>query len=411
MSKVLCTTLPSNDLGLLARTVPVARELASLGHKVTYCNPAPAPSKLIAEAGLDNIAPPPWPMPTAFAPSTMDVWDLGHFWALIGFLDENFVRGICEAMMALMKDYEADVIVDSWNVGACMAAKALRKPLVSIIQGDLHPANKGFIWWRDRPPDVPSPVPALNRVLSEHGLPPVRKSEELQVGDLTLVAGTPDTDPFSPGVDVTHVGPILWQRPGAALPDWIDTLRSDRPLVWVYTGNPTYGPVAPWADSMVLLRACLAALADENLEVVLTSGYQQLPEDVLTSLPTNFHYEPYLPGLAMAERSDLLIHHGGHGSSMTGLITGTPAVIVPTYSERESNARRVAALGAGAVVIPTQGASGEKELSVEEMRSKVRQVLSDPSFAANARRVAENMRSYGGAAEAARLIDRFIARL
>ncbi len=162
---------------------------------------------------------------------------------------------------------------------------------------------------------------------------------------------------------------------------------------------------------MVLLRGCLAALADEDLEVVLSTGYQQLPDDVLAPLPANFHYEPYLPGLVMAERSDLLIHHGGHGSSMTGLCTGTPAVIVRTYSERESNARRVAALGAAAVVIPTQGASGDKELSVEELRSKVRQVLSDPSFAANARRVAEDMRNYGGAAEAARLIDRFVARL
>jgi UDP:flavonoid glycosyltransferase YjiC (YdhE family) len=63
------------------------------------------------------------------------------------------------------------------------------------------------------------------------------------------------------------------------------------------------------------------------------------------------------------------------------------------------------------MVVPTEGASREKALSLEELRSKVRQVLSDPSFAANARRVAEDMRSYGGAAEAARLIDRFIARL
>jgi UDP:flavonoid glycosyltransferase YjiC (YdhE family) len=113
----------------------------------------------------------------------------------------------------------------------------------------------------------------------------------------------------------------------------------------------------------------------------------------------------------MAAKSDLLIHHGGHGSSMTGLITGTPAVVVPTYSERESNARRVAALGAGAVVPPTQGPSGEKELSVEELRVAVRRVLSDPSFAAGARRIAETMKSYGGAPEAARLIDRFAERL
>lgn len=410
MKKFLFTTLPSNDLGLLARTLPVARELAGMGHKVAYCNPAPAPTTLIAEAGLENLTPPPWPMPSGFAPSTMEVWNLGHFWALIGYLDENFARGSTEAMMALMTDYGADVVVDSWNISASLAARALGKPLVSILQADLHPANRGFIWWKEPPADVPSPVPALNKVLSEHGLSTIRKAEELHVGDLTLIAGTPETDPFVEEADIIHVGPILWQRTGAALPDWIAALDKEKPLVWVYTGNPSYGPVAPWADSMVLLRGCLDALADVDAEVVLTAGYQQFPDDVLSSLPANFHYEPYVPGLAMAERSDLLIHHGGHGSSMTGLSTGTPAVIVPTYSERESNARRIAQLGAGVAVVPTQGASGEKEISVQELRASVNRVLADPSFTNNARRVAETIGRYGGASEAARLVDGFAER-
>lgn len=411
MTKVLCTTLPSNDLGLLARTVPVAGELAKMGYEVAYCNPAPAPGKLIADAGLDNLTPPPWPMPTDFAPSTMEVWNLGHFYSLVGFLDENVVRGSTAAMMQMMTEYGADVVVDSWNISACLAAKALGKPLVSIIQGDLHPANRGFVWWKEPPSDIPSPLTGLNKVLSEHGLPLVQKSEELHIGDLTLVAGTPETDPIENGADAVYVGPILWQQPDPALPGWIDALGKDRSLIWAYTANPTYGPVAPWADSMVLLRGCLEALPDLEADVVLTSGHQQLPEDVLASLPANFHYEPYLPGLLMAEKSDLLIHHGGHGSSMTGLLTGTPAVIIPTYSERESNARRVAVLGAGVVVTPTEGASGEKELSVEELRTKVRQVLSEPTFTTNARQVAERTRKYGGASEAARLIHDFVQRV
>jgi UDP:flavonoid glycosyltransferase YjiC (YdhE family) len=51
----------------------------------------------------------------------------------------------------------------------------------------------------------------------------------------------------------------------------------------------------------------------------------------------------------MAERSDLLIHHGGYGSCQTGRLCGKPAAIVPTYAERERNPRRVAALGAAAL--------------------------------------------------------------
>jgi len=411
MKKLLFTTLPSNDLGLLARTVPVAKELSKRGHEVAFCNPAPAPTAVIEEAGLANLPPRLGPWPTTFAPSTTEVWNVGHFSALIGYLDENSVRGGCEAMMGLMTDYGADVIVDSWNLTSCLAARALRKPLVSIIQADMHPGNRGFIWWKEPPPDIPTPVPGLNRVLSEHGLPLIRKTEELLVGDLTLVAGTPETDPVPEKGNVTHVGPILWQRPDAKLPDWVGALGKERPLVWVYTGNPTYGPIAPWADSIVVLHSCAEALAGEDVEVVLTTGHHPLSEDEVAALPANFHYEPWLPGIAMAEKSDLLIHHGGHGSCMTGLCAGTPAVIIPTYSERESNARRVAAMGAGDIVLLTEAGPGGKQVSVEELRAKVRRVLSDPSFRRNAGRIAETMRTYGGASEAARLIENFAAGL
>ncbi len=145
--------------------------------------------------------------------------------------------------------------------------------------------------------------------------------------------------------------------------------------------------------------------------MVLTTGHHPLSEDEVAALPANFHYEPWLPGIAMAEKSDLLIHHGGHGSCMTGLCAGTPAVIIPTFSERESNARRVVAMGAGDIVLPVEAGPGDKRLSVKELRTKVRRVLSDPSFRLSAGRIAESIRAYGGASEAARLIDSFAAGL
>ncbi|MGH9350968.1 MAG: hypothetical protein ACRD2G_02205 [Terriglobia bacterium] len=52
MARFLVTMLPANDLGLPARMVPIARALADRGHEVAVFNPAPAPGKLIAEAGL-----------------------------------------------------------------------------------------------------------------------------------------------------------------------------------------------------------------------------------------------------------------------------------------------------------------------------------------------------------------------
>ncbi len=55
MKKCLLTTLPSNDIGLLTRSLPIAEELVKLGLQVTFCNPAKSPGLLIKEAGFNGF--------------------------------------------------------------------------------------------------------------------------------------------------------------------------------------------------------------------------------------------------------------------------------------------------------------------------------------------------------------------
>ena len=134
MKKFLFTTLPSNDLGLLTRSLTVASELAKRGHTVAFCSPGPSPSRLIAEAGFDNLLPkhPLYhlmtaklsfrglyrifkseqfkqdfrnllnfvhqlvrTMPTKSAPMTSEIWNMDHMAALAGMLNENLVRTAC----------------------------------------------------------------------------------------------------------------------------------------------------------------------------------------------------------------------------------------------------------------------------------------------------------------------------
>ena len=443
MTTYLFTTLPSNDLGLLTRSLPIAAELAARGHKVIFCSPGHAPSVLIAGAGFDNLMPKhplfyllatdlsvrgllqavkagsedlgllPFfgqlarAIPTKLVPVTSEVWNMDQLAAQGGMASANSILAGAEAMIGLIGDSGADAVVDFCNPFACIAARATQTPLIQVFQADMHPASKGFIWWRDPPANLPTAVPAMNKVLAGYGLPSIHKVDELLVGDLTLLVGLPETDPLPETADVTYVGPVLWQKPGSRLPDWVDDLSEDQPVIWAYSGNPRYASViSSPVDSAVVLEACIAALGDRDAQVVLTTGHHPLPKDLLP-LPDNFHYESFVPGLAMAERSDLLIHHGGYGSCQTGLYTGTPAVIIPTYSERESNARRVAGVGAGELVLPAGSGWGKKHVDVDELRAKIETVLSDPSYTANARRMGERLRAYGGAPEAARLIADF----
>ncbi len=440
MKKYLITTLPSNDIGLLTRSLPIARELQNLGNQVAFCSPANTPTKLISNAGFENLRPSQFPyyfisgdfsfkaitrllysehlkrdvglffsfIRFMTQSSTAETWNIDHFMHLMGMWNQTLFRANVEALMEIIGAYEPDVIVDFWNPFACIAARVCHKPLITVIQADMHPQSQGFMWWKRVSGETPSPVPTTNTILAEYGLPSINKMGELLIGDRTLVLGIPETDPLPDSANVTYIGPILWQKQDEKLPDWITKLDRELPIIWLYPGNLQYVRGAhTYGDSEVVLQACIEALGNKAVQVVLTTGYQTLLGRFVP-LPSNFRHEPYVPGLAMAEKSDLLIHHGGYGSCQTGLYTGKPALVIPTYSERESNARRIAAVGAGDYVLPKTDVTGTKKVvSAEEVSAKVFQMLSNASFGENARKIGNRMRSYGGALAAAQLIERF----
>src|SRR5258707_2460833 len=66
------------------------------------------------------------------------------------------------------------------------------------------------------------------------------------------------TIPESRGVE--YIGAVLWEADDASLPDWIEALPADRPIIWVYSGNPRYGSADTTLDSIVGLEGCLRAL-------------------------------------------------------------------------------------------------------------------------------------------------------
>lgn len=441
MKKFLFTSLITNDLGLLTRSLPIARELRTRGHQVAFCNPAKAPSKVISEAGFENL---PYEGPLYYLIagnislpvlyrvfrsgylkrdlgyllstmkhqkhfSTADIWNIDHFTFLMGGFHTGMVRDTVDNLISVIHTYNPDAVVDFWNAFACIGARACHKPLITVIQADMHPQSRGFMWWKDPPDDIPSPVAVINEVLEEHRLHHIEKTGELYVGNKTLVVGMPETDPLPNTANITYIGPVLWQRENERLPDWFMDLSTTKPVIWLYPGNPQYIPgIRGWADSSVVASACVAALKDKPFQVVFSTGHHPVHKEA-RPLPPNFRHAVFVPGLDMAARSDLMIHHGGYGSCQTGLFTGTPSLVIPTYSERESNARRVAAAGAGDFVSPTSDDTGKKkQVNAAEVSDKVNHILSEPSFRENAGRLSKELRKYGGASYAASLIEEFV---
>jgi UDP:flavonoid glycosyltransferase YjiC (YdhE family) len=197
---------------------------------------------------------------------------------------------------------------------------------------------------------------------------------------------------------------MLHQDSEAELPEWLDDFVGERPLIWVYCGNPRYGSYAQWADSIVILKAVFEGLADHEARVLLTTGFQKWPS-TRPPLPENFRQTVFLPGVPLAKRSALMIHHGGHNSCLTGAFTGTPALIVPTFTERESNARRVADLGVAQILMPQEDGWGEKYLCPTELRETVDSMLSDSAWTRRAEEFAQTMQKPGRLEDAADRIE------
>lgn len=85
----------------------------------------------------------------------------------------------------------------------------------------------------------------------------------------------------------------------------------EQPVIGLYPGNPQHiRGTSTLGDSAVVPHACIEALGHKAVKGFLISLYLLLLR-CFVPRPSNFRYESYVPGIAMAKGSDLLIHHGG----------------------------------------------------------------------------------------------------
>ena len=78
---------------------------------------------------------------------------------------------------------------------------------------------------------------------------------------------------------MTYLGPVLWEGQDEELPGWVSGLSPDRPLIWLYAGNPQYNKRSDTPfDSRAVITACCEALGGMDAQVALTTGHHELPQ-------------------------------------------------------------------------------------------------------------------------------------
>ena len=63
-------------------------------------------------------------------------WDVEEFFAAL-YLDEEATRGELAVYMDVIRDYDPDVVIDSFGLLTCLATRVLSVPLVTVLQGNI----------------------------------------------------------------------------------------------------------------------------------------------------------------------------------------------------------------------------------------------------------------------------------
>ena len=236
----------------------------------------------------------------------------------------------------------------------------------------------------------------VDELRAQNGLEPLRESVNRYTARLPLylVGSIPelDYDRRDLPASVHYVGNCITYPDPAGTSQWLEDIDAKRPWVHVTESTLAYG-------EPFLLRTAIEALADEPVELILTTGEHRDPA-VLgrgASAP-NVHVAPWLSHGELLPRCSALVTVGGKATILAAAEAGVPMVLVPTTWDKPDNARRVTETGAGIRLSP-------RRLTAKRLREAVRAVLDQPSYGQAGSRLAAKLAAAPGPPRAAELLE------
>lgn len=237
----------------------------------------------------------------------------------------------------------------------------------------------------------------VNRIRAQYGLGPMGCSVNAYTGRLPLylIPSIPELDynRRDQPSNVHYIGPCVWTKSvGAPWPDWLNEIHTNRPWIHVTEGTAQY-------QEPFLLRAAARGLAQESVEVILTTGQSRDPATLgLDPLPANVHVERWLSHEELLPRCAAIVTTGGPATVMAALKAGVPLLMVPTFWEKSDNAQRVVEAGVGLRLAP-------RHCTPDRVRAAVMRLLHEPHFRENTRRMARLLSQAPGPRRAAQLVE------
>ncbi|MBV8215895.1 MAG: glycosyl transferase [Verrucomicrobia bacterium] len=163
------------------------------------------------------------------------------------------------------------------------------------------------------------------------------------------------------------------------------------PLIYASMGTVMNGR----AD---VFRSIVAALTKhKDLQLVLSVG-DRVDPDQIGAAPKNAIIVKQAPQLELLKRSSVCITHAGLNTTLESLAQGVPQIAIPVTHDQPGVAARIADKQTGVV-------TSLDKLTAEHLSTLLDDVLSDPAYRANARKLQQAIKTANGLSVAADLIE------
>jgi MGT family glycosyltransferase len=404
MTRIWCVSAPlfsHTDWGGFLKT---ASELRARGHDVTWVSEAglrdavaraQIPFMPIPDSGW--LYPPP-PAPDVSAMPPAEAVMLRYRRALDTWLTVERVEKATDGLIELAQVHgKPDLILtDPFLTAAALAAEALAVPLIVCGWAAHDDLDEDFLFpvQKSLGEESRARMAALFQRFGLHGIniskgaTPSVLSPHLHISYFSPTWHQADAGNL---LDHTFFVGGLRETPTEPPPVWLQAIPDHAPLGVVTLGTTFAGELGffSWAAHAVARAGLIPILA------IGWSPYTPAEKAQLkAALPPSTRLLNWVDFAQVLPRARVIAHHGGMGTTHWAIRYGVPQIIVPHAADQRGQARRAAQAKVGLHLTAHDVKNGA-------LLSGVRAIIDDARVAQNARDLAAEFESLGGAPAAA----------
>jgi len=389
MSRILYVWELGTGYGHVGSVLPLAVRLKARGHEVVFAlRDLTHAERFLGRRGFALLQAPVWlsekrglDLPVSYA----------EMLANFGFLDRAGLTGMVKAWRQLYALVQPDLLVIDHAPTALLAARGTGTRRVLFGTGFCSPPRTSPIPslrpWLNMSPErllesERQVVATMNELSGDLGTKPLEALADLFEADEDFLCTFAELDHFS-RMGAHYWGPLFASDEGIA-PEWP-----------AGSGERIFAYLSPAYHDFEKVVSQLRNLPCRSL--IHARGVSE--KEILKYQARNvvFSAEPVRMTQASRE-TDLVICHGGHGTTAASLLAGRPVLVLHRQVEQLLMGQNVVARGLGKTIHPDSKNPSYKQLA--------RDILSDSRFAERAREFAAKYADF----DLAQQIDRIVTR-